>query len=102
MWFLVVVCGMGFLLWRLLIAEHGLWGVRDSVTGARGLHSCVFLPLEHRLSNCGTWAFLLRGMQNLGEGHGNPLQKSWVENPMDRGAWWAVVHGITKSQTRLK
>ena len=36
-----------------------------------------------------------------GEGHGNPLQYSCLENPMDRGAWRAVVHGVTKSQTRL-
>ena len=33
--------------------------------------------------------------------HGNPLQYSCLENPMDRGAWWATVHGITKNQTRL-
>ena len=32
-----------------------------------------------------------------GGGHGNPLQYSCLENPMDRGAWWAVVHGVTKS-----
>ena len=32
-------------------------------------------------------------------GHGNPLQYSCLENPMDRGAWWATVHGVTKSQT---
>ena len=31
-----------------------------------------------------------------------PLQYSWLENPMDRGAWWAVVHGVTMSQTRLR
>ena len=30
-----------------------------------------------------------------GEGHGNPLQYSGLENPMDRGAWWATVHGVT-------
>ena len=35
-----------------------------------------------------------------GEGNGNPLQYSCLENPMDRGAWWATVHGVTKSQTR--
>ena len=35
------------------------------------------------------------------EGNGNPLQYSCLENPMDRGAWWAAVHGITKSQSRL-
>ena len=34
--------------------------------------------------------------------HGNPLQYSCLENPMDRGAWWATVHGVTKSRTRLK
>ena len=37
-----------------------------------------------------------------GGGHDNPLQYSCLENPMDRGAWWATVHGVTKSQTWLK
>ena len=36
-----------------------------------------------------------------GEGNGNLLQYSCLENPMDRGAWWATVHGVTKSRTRL-
>ena len=36
-----------------------------------------------------------------GEGNGNPLQYSCLENPMDGGAWWATVHGIAKSRTRL-
>ena len=36
-----------------------------------------------------------------GEGNGNPLQYSCLENPTDRGAWWATVHGVTKSQTQL-
>ena len=39
--------------------------------------------------------------QISGEGNGNPLQCSCLENPMDRGAWWATVHRIAKSQTRL-
>ena len=34
-------------------------------------------------------------------GNGNPLQYSCLENPMDGGAWWATVHGVAKSQTRL-
>ena len=34
--------------------------------------------------------------------HGNPLQYSCLEHPMDRGAWWAIVHGVAKSQTQLK
>ena len=37
-----------------------------------------------------------------GGGHGNPLQYSCLENPMDRGAWQATVHGVTKSWTCLK
>ena len=36
-----------------------------------------------------------------GEGNGTPLQYSCLENPMDGGAWWAAVYGVTKSQTRL-
>ena len=36
-----------------------------------------------------------------GEGSGNPLQYSCLGNPMDRGAWWATVHGVAKSRTRL-
>ena len=36
-----------------------------------------------------------------GEENGNPFQYSCLENPMDGGAWWATVHGVTKSQTRL-
>ena len=36
-----------------------------------------------------------------GVGNGNPLQYSHLENSMDRGAWWAPVHGVAKSCTRL-
>ena len=36
-----------------------------------------------------------------GEGNGTPLQCSCLENPMDGGAWWAEVHGVTKSRTQL-
>ena len=38
----------------------------------------------------------------VGEGNGNPLQYSWLENPRDGGAWWAAVYGMAQSQTRLK
>ena len=37
-----------------------------------------------------------------GKGHGKPLQYSCLENPMERGGWWATVHRVTKSQTPLK
>ena len=43
------------------------------------------------------------GLQTYpGGGHGNPLQYSCLKNPMDRGPWWATVHRVIKSQTRLK
>ena len=38
---------------------------------------------------------------SAGEGNGTPLQYSCLENPMDRGAWWAAVHAVAKSRTRL-
>ena len=38
----------------------------------------------------------------MGEGNSTPLQYSCLENPMDRGAWWAAVHGVAKSRTQLK
>ena len=38
----------------------------------------------------------------IGEGNGNPLQCSCLENPRDRGAWWAAIYGVAQSRTRLK
>ena len=38
----------------------------------------------------------------IGEGNGHPLQCSCLENPRDRGAWWAAIYGVAQSQTRLK
>ena len=37
-----------------------------------------------------------------GEGNGNPLQYSCLENPRDRGAWWVAIYGVTQSRTQLK
>ena len=38
----------------------------------------------------------------IGEGNGNPLQRSCLENPRDGGAWWVAVYGVSQGQTRLK
>ena len=38
----------------------------------------------------------------IGEGDGNPLQCSWLENPRDGGTWWAAIYGVAQGQTRLK
>ena len=51
--------------------------------------------------NVGDPSSVLGSGRSLGEGNGNPLQYSYLENFMDRGAWWAPVHEVTKSRTRL-
>ena len=52
--------------------------------------------------NVGDRGFIPESGRSLGGGHDNPLQYSCLENPTDRGAWLAKVHGVSKSQTRLK
>ena len=54
-------------------------------------------------SACNTgYTGLIHGWgRSPGEGNGNPLQYSCQENPMDRRAWWATVHGVAKSQIEL-
>ena len=51
--------------------------------------------------NAGDSGFIPGSGRSPGQGNGNPLQYSSLENPMDRGAWWATVHGVAKSRTRL-
>ena len=48
-----------------------------------------------------TWVLMPGLGRSLGEGNGNPLQYSCLENPTDKGAWWTTVHGVAKSQTQL-
>ena len=52
-------------------------------------------------ANAGDEGSIQGSGRSCGEGNGNPLQYSCLENPMDRGAWKATVHGVKKSQTRL-
>ena len=66
--------------------------------------SQVALVVKNSPANAG----VIRGLgsipglgRSLGKENGNPLQYSGLENPMDRGAWWAAVCGVTKSWTRL-
>ena len=51
--------------------------------------------------SAGDWGWIPVLGRSPGEGNGNPLQYSCLENPMDRGACWATVHGVTKSRTGL-
>ena len=48
------------------------------------------------------WLYFHFSLSCIGEGNGKPLQCSCLENPRDRGAWWAAVYGVTQSRTRLK
>ena len=58
------------------------------------------VPLRFWEDVAGGVFFFFWNTHNLsGEGNGTPLQYSCLENPMGGGAWWAAVHGVTKSQT---
>ena len=54
---------------------------------------------EESACNAGDLGLIPGLERSPGEGNGNPLQYSWLENSMDRGAWRATVHGVTESQT---
>ena len=51
--------------------------------------------------NAGDVGLIPRSGRSPGEGNGDTVQYSWQQNPMDKGAWQATVHGVAKSQTRL-
>ena len=88
--------------WTELIHHHLIHGV-----------STYFPPLGRRsLVGCRLWGraesdtaerlHFHFSRSRIGEGNGNPLQCSCLENPRDGGAWWASVYGVTQSRTRLK
>ena len=52
-------------------------------------------------ANAGDMGSIPGSRRSPGEGNGNPLPSSCLENPMDRRTWWATVHGVTKSQAQL-
>ena len=56
---------------------------------------------KESVCNAGGPGMIRWSEKSPGEGNGNPLQYSCLENSSDRGAWWATVHGVAKSQTQL-
>ena len=68
--------------------------------GQRSLVSCSLGDSEE--SDMTEQLHFLFSFSCIGEGNGNPLQGSCLENPRDSGAWWAAIYGVTQSQTRLK
>ena len=81
-----------------------VYGVAQSRTRLKRLSSSIGLLCSGKESACnaGDLGSIPESGRSSGEGNGNPLQYSCLENSMDRGAWWATVHGVTKSQTRLR
>ena len=67
-----------------------------------GIRGSVVKNLPASIGDKGDMGSILGSGRSPGEGNGNPLQYSYLENPPDRGAWWATVHGVTKSQTWLR
>ena len=65
--------------------------------GQRSLVGCS--PWGHEESDNTEWLHFHFSLSCTGEGNGNPLQCSCLENPRDGGAWWAVVYGVTESDT---
>ena len=68
--------------------------------GQRSLVGC--LPWGCKESDTTKWLHFHFSLSCIAEGNGNPLQCSCLENPRDRGAWWAAVYGDAQSRTRLK
>ena len=105
--------GVGFAIHWHASANHGYTCVPPSWTSSCSSISFCFM----RFSPLLLFICILRVVMSLwrtdpliinaltytwyGEGNGNPLQSSCLENPMDGGAWWAAVHGVAGSQTRL-
>ena len=59
-------------------------------------------PWGREESDTTEWLHFHFSLSCVGEGNGNPLQHSCLENPRDEGAWWAAVYGVSQSQTQLK
>ena len=76
----------------VMVFNHLLAGQCGLSNGSEGKESAC---------NAGDVGSILGLGRSPGGGHGNPLQYSCLENPLDRGAWWATVHRVTESQTRL-
>ena len=68
--------------------------------GWRSLIGCS--PWGRKESDTTEWLHFHFSLSCIGEGNGNPLQCSCLENPRDGGAWWAAVYGVAQSRTRLK
>ena len=73
---------------------------KSLLPGRRSLVGCS--PWGHEELDTTEWLPFHFSLSCIGEGNGNPLQYSCLENPRDGGAWWAAIYGVTQSRKRLK
>ena len=85
--------------WRITV--YGLARVGHDLASRLLLPLSVGLDGKESACNVGDPGSIPGWGRSSGEGNGNPFQDSCLENPVDREAWWATVHGVVKSQTRL-
>ena len=77
------------------------WHIDKGLDILTDLQSCIS-DGKASACNAGDLGLIPGSGRHPGEGNGNPLQYSCPENSMDRGAWWAIVHEVAKSQTQLR
>ena len=107
----------GYIYWIILMSRHDHNNSNCSFLWRRQWHPTpVLLPGtshgQRSLVGCSPWGreesdtteqlHFQFSLSCIGEGNGNPLQCSCLENPRDGGAWWAAIFGVTQSRTRLK
>ena len=83
--------------------HYWTYTLRKSQFSKTHVPQCLGFPdvsvVKNLLANAGDMPSVPGSGRSRGEGNSNLLQYSCLGNPMDRGAWWATVHGITKTQT---
>ena len=83
------------------------WCVSDNLYSTYALSLCKWVSqvaqvVKNPSASAGDMSLIPGSGRSPGEGNGNALQCSCPGNPVDRGAWWATVHGVAKSRTRLR
>ena len=90
----------------MISAGENLEKMEPSCTVSRNVNWCIQFwgfpggsDSKESACNAGDACLIPRSRRSPGKGNGYPLQYSYLENSMDREAWWATVHGVTKCQT---
>ena len=100
-----IVCESALLESLRMLAQRRQWHPTPALLpgkshGQRSLVGCS--PWGREELDTTEWLPFHFSLSCIGEGNGNPLQCSCLENPRDGGTWWAAIYGVTQSRTRLK